>query len=68
MTFTTISKEHMNITMQHYNIIKKWGGGGGEEGGRRGGGSMACLKMDMYYHRMKDDISCMYKFTGIKPL
>ena len=26
--------------------------------------------MDILYHdrKMKDDISCMYKFTGIKPL
>ena len=43
MTFTTIStaKEHMNITMQHYNIFIKWGAGGV---------GMACLKADMYYH------------------
>ena len=34
MLFTTISKakEHMNITMQHYNIFIKWGGGGGGRG------------------------------------
>ena len=38
--FTPISQEHMNITLQHYNIIIKWGRG------RRGGG-MACLKADM---------------------
>ena len=36
--FTPISKEHMNITMHHYNIIIKWGGGrrGGGGGGRYG--------------------------------
>ena len=50
MTFTTISKEHMNIAMQHYNIIIKWGGGGGGQG--RGGDGMACLKADMYYHSL----------------
>ena len=27
----------MNITMQHYNIIIKWGGGGGGEGRGRYG-------------------------------
>ena len=33
--FTTISKQHMNITMQHYNIIingVEGGGGGGRIG------------------------------------
>ena len=32
MTFTTISKEHMNITMQNYNIFIKWGGVGARGG------------------------------------
>ena len=38
----------MNITMQHYNIIIKWGRGGG------GGGGKACLKADMYYHGLNN--------------
>ena len=48
----------MNITMQHYNIIIKWGQG------RKVGGGMACLKADMHYHGL-NSLLCVAPWVSL---
>ena len=57
LNFTPISKEHMNITMQHYIIIKLNGVGGGE-------GRYGMFNADMYYHSL-NSLLCVAPWVSL---